>query len=83
MVRAQRLEAVPQGLHIGVFVALKLEAGRNDLGGPGDARGVVVGFEHEVEVARVGRIDGEVVRAVPGVGLGVGRKPCLCEISSV
>jgi len=59
---------------------LKLEAGRNDLGGPGDARGVVVGLEHEVEVARVGRIDGEVVRAVPRVGLGVGGEPCLCEM---
>jgi len=80
VVRTQSLEAVPQGLHVGIFVALKLEAGRNDLGGPGDARGVVVGLEHEVEVARVGRVDGEVVRAVPGVGLGVGREPCLCGI---
>lgn len=38
VVGTQRLEAVPQGLHVGVFVALELEAGRNDLGGPGDAR---------------------------------------------
>lgn len=79
VVSTQRLEAVPQGLHVGVFVALKLEAGGNDLGRPGDARGVVVGLEHEVEVAGVGGVDGEVVRAVPGVGLGVGGEPCLCE----
>jgi len=80
VVRTQRFEAVPQGLHVGIFVALKLEAGRNNLSGPGDARGVVVGLEHEVEVAGVGRVDGEVVRAVPGVGLGVGGEPCLCEM---
>ena len=79
MVRTQRLEAVPQGLHVGVFVALELEAGRNNFGGPGDARGVVVGFEHEVEVAGVGGVDGEVVGSVPGVGFGVGGEPCLCE----
>jgi hypothetical protein len=80
MVCTQRLEAVPQSLHIGVFVTLKLEAGRYDLGRPGDTRRVVVGLEHEVEVARVGRVDGEIVRAVPGVGLGVGGEPCLCEM---
>lgn len=80
MIRTQRLEAVPQGLHVGVFVALKLEAGRNNLSRPGDARGVVVGLEHKIEVARVGGVDGEVVGAVPGVGLGVGGEPCLCEI---
>jgi hypothetical protein len=39
----------------------------------------VVGLEHEVEVARVGRVDGEVVRAVPGVGLGVSGEPRLCR----
>ena len=78
VIRTQRLEAVPQGLHVGVFVALKLEAGRNNLSRPGDARGVVVGFEHKIEVARVGRVDGEVVGAVPRVGLGVGGEPCLC-----
>ena len=81
MVSTQRLEAVPQGLHVGVFVALELEAGRNNLGGPGDARGVVVGLEHEVEVARVGGVDGEVVRAVPRVGFGVGGEPCLCKMT--
>lgn len=68
MVLTQRLETVPQSLHVGVFVALKLEAGGNDLGGPSDAGGVVVGFEHEVEVARVSGVDGEVVGAVAGVG---------------
>lgn len=40
----------------------------------------MVGLEHEVEVARVGGVDGEVVRAVPGIGLGVGGEPCLCEM---
>jgi hypothetical protein len=80
VVGTQRLEAVPQGLHVGVFVALELEAGRNHLGRPGDARGVVVGLEHEVEVAGVGRVDGEVVGAVSGVGFGVGCEPCLCEM---
>jgi hypothetical protein len=40
----------------------------------------VVGFEHQVEVAGVSGVDGEVVGAVPGVGLGVGGEPCLCEI---
>ena len=79
VVRTQSLEAVSQSLHVGVFVALELEAGRNDLGRPGDTRGVVVGLEHEVEVARVGRVDGKVVGAVPGVGLGVGSEPCLCR----
>lgn len=78
VVRTQSLEAVPQGLHVGVFIALELEAGRNDLGGPGDARSVVVGLKHEIEVARVGRVDGEVVGAVPRVSLGVGCEPCLC-----
>ena len=57
---------------------MELEAGRNDLGGPGDARSVVVGLKHEIEVARVGRVDGEVVGAVPRVSLGVGCEPCLC-----
>jgi hypothetical protein len=80
VVRTQCLEAVPQGLHVGVFVALELETGGNDLGGPGDARSIVVGLEHQVEVAGVGRVDGEVVRAVPGVGFGVGGEPCLCEL---
>lgn len=78
VVRTQRLEAVPQGLHVGVFITLELEAGRDDLGRPGDARGVVVGLEHKVEVARVGRVDGEVVGAVSGVGFGVRGEPCLC-----
>ena len=80
MVRTQGLETVPQGLHVGVFVALKLEAGRNNLSRPGDTRSVVVGLEHKVEVPRVGRVNGEVVRAVPGVGLGVCGEPCLCEM---
>jgi len=80
VVCTQCLEAVPQRLHVGVFVALELEAGRNNLGRPSDARGVVVGLEHEVEIARVGRVDGEVVRAVPGVGFGVSGEPCLCKI---
>ena len=78
MVRAKRLEAVPQSLHVGVLVALQLEARGDDLGGPGDAGGGVVGLEHQVEVAGVGGVDGEVVGAVPGVGFGVGGEPCLC-----
>jgi hypothetical protein len=79
MVQAQRLETVPQSLHVGVFVALKLETRGDDLRGPGDARSLVVGFEHQVEVAGVGGVDGKVVGAVPGVGFGVGGEPCLCE----
>ena len=80
MVRAKRLEAVPQSLHVGVLVALQFEARGDDLGRPGDAGSVMVGFEHQVEVAGVSRVDGEVVRAVPRVGLGVGGEPCLCEM---
>lgn len=79
MVRAKRLEAVPQSLHVGILVALQLEARGDDLGGPGDAGGGVVGLEHQVEVAGVGGVDGEVVGSVPGVGFGVGGEPCLCE----
>lgn len=79
MVRAQGLETVPESLHVRVLVALQLEAGGNDLCGPSDARGFGVGFEHEVEVAGVGGVDGEVVGAVSGVGLSVGGEPCLCE----
>jgi hypothetical protein len=81
VVHAESLEAVPQSLHVGIFVALELEAGGDDLRGPGDTGGFVVGFEHEVEVAGVGGVDGEVVRAVPRVGLGVGGEPCLCKLS--
>lgn len=40
----------------------------------------MVGLEHKVEVPRVGRVDGEVVRAVPGVGLSVCGEPCLYEM---
>lgn len=40
----------------------------------------MVGFEHQVEVAGVGRVDGKVVRAVSGVGFGVGGEPCLCDV---
>jgi hypothetical protein len=39
----------------------------------------VVGFEHQVEVAGVGGIDGEVVGTVSRVGFGVGGEPCLCK----
>ena len=79
MVRAKSLETVPQSLHVGIFVALKLEARRDDLGRPCHTRSVVVSLEHQVEVARVGGVDGEVVGAVPRVGLSVGSEPCLCE----
>lgn len=81
VVHAESLETVPQRLHVGVFVALELEAGGDDFGGPSDTGGFVIGFEHEVEVAGVGGVDGEVVRAVSGVGLGVGGEPRLCKVS--
>jgi len=79
VVRAKGLEAVPQSLHVGVFVTLQLEARGDDFGRPSDTGGVVVGLEHQIEVSGMGRVDGEVVRAVPGVGFGVGGEPCLCE----
>lgn len=79
MVRAKCLEAVPQSLHVGVLVTLQLEARGDDLGRPGDTGCVVVGLEHQVEVAGVRGVDGEVVGPVPGVGFGVGGEPCLCE----
>jgi hypothetical protein len=41
----------------------------------------VVGFEHQVEVAGVSGVDGEVVGAVPRVSFGVGGEPCLCKNS--
>lgn len=79
VVRAQSLETVSESLHVRVLVALQFEAGGNDLCGPGDAGSFGVGFEHEVEVTGVRSVDGEVVGAVSGVGLGVGGEPCLCE----
>jgi hypothetical protein len=79
LIRQERLETVPQSLHVGVPVTQQLEARGDDLGDPSAAGSVVIGFPHQEEVAGVGGVDGEVVGAVPGVGFGVGGEPCLCE----
>lgn len=71
-VREQQLEAITQRAHIGVHVLLQLKGIGHDFDGPVLHLRVLARFEAEVEVARVFRVDAEVVDGAFGVGFRVG-----------
>lgn len=80
VVGMQGLEAVLERLHVGVLVALQLEAGGDNLRVPDDALCRVVLLEHEQEVARMAGVEAEAVDAALGaVGEGVGAEPFVCD----
>lgn len=80
MVGVQSLETVLQRVHVGVLVALQLEARGDDLGVPVDGLALVILLEHEQEVARVAGVEAEAVDAALGaVGQGVGGEVLVCR----
>ena len=72
-----QLEAIAQGLYVGVWVLLKLKALRNHFHGPVLETRVFTSLEAKEEVTRVFGIDAEGIGRTTRVGLGVCLKPLI------
>lgn len=75
MVHHQSLEAVLEGLHVGVLVALKFEGIWYDLHRPVAQGRQLAVLEAQVEVPSILRIEAESVHRSLGIGFGVCGEP--------